>query len=214
VLIRLVREDLLAKQRLYCRFGDSYSMPKTILSDGTIANVLVRLQEQLVALRLPVLALIPHFANKWLNGCVIGTRARFGPGLVLAHPIGIVINSSVRAGVNLVLESGVVLGDNRGRSPTIGDNVFVGSGAKVIGGVTIGSGARIGANAVVLHDVPPGTLVVGIPARVVPARASADLDPDPDADARAEAEAATSVVPDVVGPEPEPEPVMVRSAGR
>lgn len=207
MLVRRIREDLLAKQRLYCRFGNSYSMAQTIVADGTIANVLVRLQEQLVALRVPVLALIPHFVNKWLNGCVIGTRASFGDGLVLAHPIGIVINSSVRAGVNLVLESGVVLGDNRGRSPVIGDDVFVGSGAKVIGGVSIGSGARIGANAVVMHDVPPGATVVGIPARVVTSRAAgANADPGSDADAARTAESEST------GSRPEPEPVVVRSA--
>lgn len=208
MLVRRIREDLLAKQRLYCRFGNSYSMPQTILSDGTIANVLVRLQEQLVALRVPVLALIPHFVNKWLNGCVIGTRASFGDGLVLAHPIGIVINSSVRAGVNLVLESGVVLGDNRGRSPTIGDNVFVGSGAKVIGGVTIGSGARIGANAVVMHDVPPGATVVGMAARVVESRTACV-----EADARMTPEPAEPAVPKLTRPEQEPEPSVMRSAG-
>ena len=140
-------------------------MLQTILADGTFANFLFRIQEQLVDLRLPVLALIPHLVNKWLHGCVIGTRASFGGGLVLAHPIGIVINSSVRGGTNLVLESGVVIGDNRGCSPTLGDDVFVGSGAKIIGGVTIGSGARIGANAVVVHDVAPGATVFGIPAR-------------------------------------------------
>ena len=172
MLPRRFKQDLLAKQRLYCRFGNSYSMLQTILADGTLANLLFRIQERLVDLRLPVLALIPHLVNKWLHGCVIGTRASFGGGLVLAHPIGIVINSSVRGGVNLVLESGVVIGDNRGRSPTLGDDIFVGSGAKIIGGVTVGSGARIGANAVVVHDVAPGATVYGIPAREAPRRAA------------------------------------------
>ena len=147
-------------------------MLQTILADGTFAGFIFRMQERLVEFRLPVLALVAHLVNKWLNGCVIGTRASFGDGLVLAHPIGIVINSSVRAGTNLVLESGVVIGDNRGRSPTIGDDVFVGSGAKILGGVTIGSGARIGANAVVMHDVAPGATVFGIPAREAPVRAT------------------------------------------
>ena len=103
--------------------------------------------------------------NKWINGCVIGVRARFGPGLVLVHPIGVVINSSVRGGARVSIESGVVIGDNRGRSPTLGNDIFVGSGAKVIGGVQVGDGARIGANAVVTKDVPAGVTVVGIPAR-------------------------------------------------
>jgi serine O-acetyltransferase len=163
--VKILKEDLLAKQRLDCRYGNSYSMAQTILSDGTMANVLFRVQEKLAKAGLPVLALVPHLINKWVHGCVIGIRVTFGGGLVLAHPIGIVINSSVKGGVNVVLESGVVIGDNRGCSPTIGDDVFVGSGAKIIGGVTVGSGARVGANSVVMHDVRDGATVVGIPAR-------------------------------------------------
>jgi serine O-acetyltransferase len=100
---------------------------------------------------------------------VIGVKARFGPGFVLVHPIGVVINSAVRGGSNISLESGVVIGDNRGGVPVLGNDVFVGSGAKIIGGLTIGSGARVGANAVVLHDVPAGATAVGIPARCKPA---------------------------------------------
>jgi len=96
---------------------------------------------------------------------VIGVKARFGPGFVLIHPIGVVINSSVRGGSNVWLESGVVIGDNRGRSPVLGDDVFVGSGAKVIGGLTVGNRAQVGANAVVTRDVPADVTVVGIPAR-------------------------------------------------
>ena len=95
-------------------------------------------------------------------------RAQFGPGLVLIHPIGVVINSSVRGGRNVWIESGVVIGENRGQVPELGDDLFVGSGAKIIGGVRIGQGARIGANAVVLHDVPDGATAVGIPARARP----------------------------------------------
>ena len=64
----------------------------------------------------------------------------------------------------------MVIGDNRGRSPVLGDHIFLGSGAKVIGGVSLGDGSKVGANAVVLSDVPPGVNVVGIPARPVAAR--------------------------------------------
>ena len=127
------------------------------------------------------LALIPHWLNKVIHGCVIGVHARFGPGFVLIHPIGVVINSSVRGGSNIRLESGVVVGDNRGRFPVLEDDIFVGSGAKIIGGVRIGSGARIGANAVVLADVPPGALAVGIPARVTRADHGTPADSSPTA---------------------------------
>jgi serine O-acetyltransferase len=162
---RLLLADLRAKQRLYQQYGGPCSLPKAVLADGTLANVLYRLQGVFVRWRLTPLALLPHWVNKWLNGCVIGVKAQFGPGFVLVHPVGVVINSAVRGGSNVWLESSVVIGDNRGGVPVLGDDVFVGSGAKVIGGLTIGSGARIGANAVVLHDVPAGATAVGIPAR-------------------------------------------------
>lgn len=159
--------DLRAKQALYSQYGESCSLLKAALSDGTSATVLYRVQAALARWRLAPLALIAHWLNKFLNGCVIGVRAQFGPGFVLIHPVGVVINSATRGGRNVWLESGVVIGDNRGRCPQLGDDIFIGSGAKVIGGVTLGSGSRVGANAVVLHDVAAGVTVVGIPARPV-----------------------------------------------
>jgi len=159
--------DLKAKQALYSQYGARCSFAKAVLTDGTLANVLFRSQSALTRWGLAPLALVPHWLNKLLNGCVIGVRAQFGPGFVLIHPVGVVINSSTVGGRNVWVESGVVIGDNKGLSPTLGDDIFVGSGAKIIGGVTLGSGARVGANAVVLHDVPPGVTVVGIPARAL-----------------------------------------------
>ena len=166
-LLSVLREDLESKRRLYSQYGDRPSLARMLLTDGTLAVALYRLQEALSRIGLSVIALLPHLVNKWLNGCVIGVKARFGPGFVLIHPIGVVINSSVRGGSNLWIESSVVIGDNHGLSPQLGDDVFIGSGAKIIGGLDIGNGARIGANAVVLADVPAGTTVVGVPARPI-----------------------------------------------
>lgn len=163
----MLLSDLRAKQALYSQYGQSCSLIKAVMSDGTSANLLYRLQSALAGWHLAPLALLPHWLNKVINGCVIGVRARFGPGFVLIHPVGVVINSSTVAGSNVWLESGVVIGDNRGRCPVLGDDIFVGSGAKIIGGVTLGNGARVGANAVVLHDVPAGSTAIGIPARPV-----------------------------------------------
>lgn len=157
--------DLRAKRALYSQYGEHCSLLKAMLADGTTANALYRLQSALARWHLAPLGLIVHWINKALNGCVIGVKARFDEGFVLIHPIGVVINSSVRGGRNVWLESGVVIGDNRGKYPVLGNDIFVGSGAKIIGGVTLGDGARVGANAVVLHDVPAGVTVVGIPAR-------------------------------------------------
>lgn len=163
----MLLEDLRAKQRLYSQYGGNCSFAKAIFADGTLANALYRAQAALSRWHLAPLALLPHWLNKVLNGCVIGVRAQFGPGFVLIHPIGVVINSSTRGGRNVWIESGVVIGDNRGGSPVLGDDIFVGAGAKIIGRVEVGSDVRVGANAVVLKSVTPGTTVVGIPARPV-----------------------------------------------
>ncbi len=146
--------DLKAKQRLYSADGGSVSLARVLLSDGTLANLLYRLQLACTLLRLGPLAYVVHLVNKFMNGCVIGVRARFGPGFVLIHPVGVVINSAVRGGSDVWIESGVVIGENRGAVPTLGDRVFVGSGAKIIGGVRVGNDCRIGANAVVCTTSP------------------------------------------------------------
>jgi serine O-acetyltransferase len=70
----------------------------------------------------------------------------------------------------VLIEHQVTIGAEKGKSPSLGDNVFIGCGAKIIGPVTIGNGARVGANAVVVHDVPADTTVVGIPAKPVERR--------------------------------------------
>lgn len=166
-MIAKLISDLRAKQALYSQHGPPCSFLKAVAADGTLANVLFRSQEALSEAGLSPLALIPHHLNKLLTGCVIGVKARFGPGFVLIHPIGIVINSSVRGGSHIYLESSVVIGDNRGKSPVLANDIFVGSGAKIIGGVSIGDGVRIGANAVVLKDVASGSTAVGVPAKAV-----------------------------------------------
>src|SRR6185369_9532517 len=98
----------------------------------------------------------------------IGRGAEFGPGFVLFHSQGVVINGKVRGGSNIHLHHQVTIGDDgAGNYPSLGNNIRCGAGAKIIGGVTIGDGARVGANAVVVHDVAPDTTVVGIPAKPV-----------------------------------------------
>jgi serine O-acetyltransferase len=94
-----------------------------------------------------------------------------GPGLFISHGQATIL-SAERIGANLQVHQGVTVGwDYRGdRRPIIGDNVFIGAGAKILGAITVGDGARIGANAVVVCDVPAGATAVGIPARVVPAK--------------------------------------------
>jgi serine O-acetyltransferase len=106
---------------------------------------------------------------KTVPGLDLGAT-RIGPGLFISHGQATIL-SAEHIGANLQVHQGVTVGwDYRGgRRPIIGDDVFIGAGAKVLGAVTVGDGARIGANAVVMCDVPPGSTAVGIPARILAA---------------------------------------------
>lgn len=137
------------------------------LSDGSTAQILYRVMQFCQTNHLKPFAIVLYRLNAAVGHLVIGRGADFGPGLVILHSFGIVINSNVRAGKNLIMEHGVTIGAEKGQSPVLGDNVFIGAGAKIIGAVRIGSDVKIGANAVVTKDLPDGATAVGVPARVV-----------------------------------------------
>lgn len=104
-------------------------------------------------------------------GIDIHPAAEIGAGLFIDHGTGVVIGETTVIGKNATIYQGVTLGgtgkDTGKRHPTLGDNVMVSAGAKVLGPVTIGDGAKIGAGSVVLHNVPAHATVVGVPGRVV-----------------------------------------------
>lgn len=166
-LMGLIASDLRAKALWCYDRSDWKGIVKVVLTDGTAAMILYRLMQWSRKWRLMPLEM---FFNK-LNGvfchCIIGRGAEFGPGFVLIHSMGVVINGQVRGGSHILIEHQVTIGAERRESPVFGSHIFIGTGAKIIGAVTVGAGARIGANAVVVHDVPAGATVVGIPARVV-----------------------------------------------
>jgi serine acetyltransferase len=111
-------------------------------------------------------------------GIELPYSAEIGRRVVIEHQSGIVIHGSARIGDDCIIRQGVTLGnrslDEPFSAPRLGKAVNVGAGAKILGGVAIGDGAQIGANAVVLSDVPAGQLAVGVPARVVVRRRAAN----------------------------------------
>jgi serine O-acetyltransferase len=175
-LLRLLAADLRAKARWCYGRSDGKGLVKVLLTDGTAAMVVYRLMQWSRRWRLVPLEMLFNKFNAVFCSCIIGRGADFGPGFVLVHSQGVVINGQVRGGSNVFIEHQVTIGAERRESPVLGSGIFVGAGAKIIGTVTIGDGARVGANAVVVDDVPAGATVVGIPARVVRRR---DVDAAP-----------------------------------
>ncbi len=130
-----------------------------------------RISSMLWSWKLGGLSKLVALANQILFGCDIARGTRIGGGLYMPHPNGIVVGEYVVIGRNCIIHQGVTLGargeDHELANPRIGDEVEIGTGAKVLGKVQIGDYARIGANAVVLKDIPRLGIAVGIPAKVL-----------------------------------------------
>lgn len=114
-----------------------------------------------------------HF-SRWLTGIEIHPGAVIGPSVFIDHGMGVVIGETAEVGEGCTIYQGVTLGGTslyKGakRHPTLGRNVVVSAGAKVLGGFTVGDNAKVGSNAVVIKPVPAGTTAVGIPARIIQA---------------------------------------------
>lgn len=107
--------------------------------------------------------------SRFFTGIEIHPGAKIGRGLVIDHGMGVVIGETAEIGDDVLLYHGVTLGgtgkDKGKRHPTLGNNVVIGAGAKVLGPIYIGSNSKVGANSVVLKDVPEGATAVGIPAK-------------------------------------------------
>lgn len=119
---------------------------------------------------IPVIPRLISMANRFYTGIEIHPAAKIGRGLFIDHGMGVVIGETSIIGDNVTIFQGVTLGGTgkeRGkRHPTIGNNVVIGGGAKVLGNITIGSNSMVGANAVVVKDVPEHSTVVGVPGRI------------------------------------------------
>ncbi|MBN1671660.1 MAG: serine acetyltransferase [Kiritimatiellae bacterium] len=170
--LRLIGSDVRAKARWLYDSGSGLSLLKAFFTDGTLAMVLYRFMQACQRRRLVPLAMVFGKLNVIFGRCIIGRGADFDEGFVLVHSNGVVINTAVVGGKNLILEHQITIGVERKRAPVLGDDIYVGAGAKIFGPITIGSRVRIGANAVVLKDVPDDATAVGVPAEIVKIRNS------------------------------------------
>lgn len=141
---------------------------------GFHAMLFHRLAHRLWSAGLKWLARLVSHISRWLTGIEIHPGAIIGRRFFIDHGMGIVIGETAEIGDDCTLYHGVTLGGtswSKGkRHPTLGKGVVVGAGAKILGPITVGDGAKIGSNAVVVKEVPPGATAIGIPARIVEAR--------------------------------------------
>ncbi|MGO9883504.1 MAG: serine O-acetyltransferase [Solirubrobacteraceae bacterium] len=151
---------------------------------GVHALLAHRLAHALHAARVPLLPRTIAAVARSVTGIEIHPAARIGDGFFIDHGMGVVIGETAEIGADVTLYQGVTLGgtgfQTGKRHPTVQDNVTIGSGAKLLGPITIGHGAKIGANSVVIHDVPPNSTVVGNPGH--PVRVEGRKPEGPDAD--------------------------------
>jgi serine O-acetyltransferase len=136
-----------------------------------VAVALLRLA-QAAGRRVPLAGSLLKQANHVITGADLAYQAEIGPGLVLYHPTGVVIGPGCRVGARATIMQGATLGSDAvtggdGASPVIGDDVFIGPGAAVFGGVELGDRVRVGANSVVTESFPADVVIAGAPARVV-----------------------------------------------
>ncbi|MBI2216468.1 MAG: hypothetical protein HYU51_04145 [Candidatus Rokubacteria bacterium] len=149
-----------------------------LLHPGLHAVLCYRLAHWLYGHRLRLAAAVLSYLGSVLTGAQISPRASIGKGLVIYHPQGVVIGAGAVLGEHCTLVHGAVIGQlyGGGDRPSIGDRLFAGTGAKILGRVTIGHDVRVGANSVVITSIPDGASIAGNPARILNA-CSASIDP-------------------------------------
>lgn len=142
-----------------------------LLYSGLHAIIFYRIAHILYLLKVPILPRLISQLARHITGIEIHPGAKISKGLFIDHGMGVVIGETSILGDNVTLFQGVTLGgtgkEKGKRHPTLGNNVVVGAGAKVLGNITIGDDVVVGANAVVIKDVPADSTVVGVPGRIV-----------------------------------------------
>jgi serine O-acetyltransferase len=183
-VVQEVRDDLSAAQQRDPA-ARSVSRLEILLTYGGVQALLAhRVSHALHEARVPLLPGMLANLVKMVTGVEIHPAARIGRGLFIDHGSGVVIGETAEVGDHVTMYQGVTLGGTgfaRGkRHPTVGDQVMIGSGAKLLGPVVVGARSKIGANSVVIHDVPADATVVGNPGH--PVRVDGRRPEGPDAD--------------------------------
>ncbi|MET0340718.1 MAG: serine O-acetyltransferase EpsC [Polyangiales bacterium] len=153
------------------------------MQDSFAVMAMTRAREAARRWHVPFVNRALRLAQIAMFGVEVGKDVHMGAGVMLVHTVGTVIGGDARIGARVRLMGNNTIGTARDNGyPVIEDDVVVGAGARILGPVRVGKGARIGANAVVLSDVPAGALAVGIPAKITPPSARAgDSVPPPKA---------------------------------
>nr|WP_044192026.1 serine O-acetyltransferase EpsC [Hyalangium minutum] len=149
-----------------------------VTSDAYRVLLLQRLREAARGLRIPLSNHALRVAQTALLGVEIGKNVRLGRGVYFVHSLGTVIGGDAQVGQRVRFYGNNTVGTAKDNGyPIIEDDVWVGAGARILGPITVGARSRIGANAVVLQNVPPDSVAVGIPARIIPRRDAANSEP-------------------------------------
>lgn len=142
-----------------------------ICYSGLHALILHRIAHWLYLKKMPIFARLISQFNRFLTGIEIHPGAKIGKGLFIDHGSGVVIGETTEIGDYVTVYQGVTLGgtgkEKGKRHPTIGDNVLISAGAKILGSITIGNNVKVGAGSVVLNPVPDNCTVVGIPGKII-----------------------------------------------
>ncbi|MBK8023679.1 MAG: serine O-acetyltransferase [Chloroflexi bacterium] len=166
---RTIREDVLSV--LERDPAARHWLEVVVFYPGLHAVWMHRIAHRLWRMHWRMLAQFFSHLARWLTGIEIHPAARIGPRLFIDHGMGVVIGETAEVGADVTIYHGVTLGgvsmSHGKRHPTIRDHVVIGAGAKVLGAITVGEHCRIGANAVVVKDVEPEKVVVGVPGKVI-----------------------------------------------
>jgi serine O-acetyltransferase len=165
--------DALALSRAARGAGDRKGGLRMLRTDAWIILLLFRLRTRALRWHIPVVNRLLRLAQMVFGGIELGNEITLGEGVYFIHSLGTVIGGDARVGHRVRFLGNNTVGAARDDGyPVIGDDVEVGCGARILGPVRIGNGAVIGANAVVLSDVPAGAVAVGVPARILSSRST------------------------------------------